>query len=144
MPPLIRYAALLLLATSACWKERAPEARHSAINGEDAGQSCVPIGCKDAQAECGQISDGCGATVSCGGCKEPSLCGGAGIANQCAPRQCTWAKLVGCDTDENLLSDALAECTKVSMQLNSHAVGRACGDHLFEGAVYQCCTPKAG
>ncbi|HEX8702579.1 MAG TPA: hypothetical protein VF815_27345 [Myxococcaceae bacterium] len=33
---------------------------------------------------CGSISDGCGNTVECGGCTGDTVCGGGGVAHQCA------------------------------------------------------------
>jgi hypothetical protein len=42
--------------------------------------------------ECGQISDGCGGTVDCGGCPEGEGCGVRGVANRCdkaeVPTEC--------------------------------------------------------
>ena len=38
---------------------------------------------------CGNIGDGCGGTLQCGDCPAGSTCGGAGVANTCAPTNCT-------------------------------------------------------
>ena len=38
---------------------------------------------------CGTIGDGCGGTLTCGDCPAGSTCGGAGVANTCAPTNCT-------------------------------------------------------
>jgi len=40
---------------------------------------CVPKTCDDVGAQCGEISDGCGTTLTCASCPLPSLCQG----NQC-------------------------------------------------------------
>ena len=50
------------------------------------GSACsAAVACADVGASCGPIDDGCGHTVECGSCPEGQLCGGAGVANVCAP-----------------------------------------------------------
>jgi hypothetical protein len=44
---------------------------------------CTPRACRQANANCGIIGDGCGGTVDCGTCTPPATCGGGGVANQC-------------------------------------------------------------
>lgn len=44
---------------------------------------CVPATCT--AGACGALSDGCGATLDCGGCPAVEAC----VANRCAPRGCT-------------------------------------------------------
>lgn len=67
------------------------------ISGQDGGV-CSRRTCASAEAECGELDDGCGGTVSCPGtCDAPDTCGGGGIANRCG---CT---PLGC-------SEAEAEC----------------------------------
>ena len=52
------------------------------------GAGCVPLTCTTATGRyCGTIGDGCGGTLPCGDCPTGSTCGGAGVANTCAPDQ---------------------------------------------------------
>ncbi len=45
---------------------------------------CEPQTCRELGAECGEIDDGCGTRVRCGGCSAPGeTCGGAGVSNRC-------------------------------------------------------------
>jgi len=54
------------------------------------GAGCTPLTCTTATGRyCGNIGDGCGGTLSCGDCPAGSTCGGAGVANTCAPTNCT-------------------------------------------------------
>src|SRR4029078_9897013 len=54
------------------------------------GAGCTPLTCKTATGQyCGTIGDGCGGTLTCGDCRAGSTCGGAGVANTCAPTNCT-------------------------------------------------------
>jgi hypothetical protein len=58
--------------------------------GGGSGSACTPRTCMQAGAQCGIVSDGCGGvTADCGTCPTGQLCGGAGVANQCAPVPCT-------------------------------------------------------
>jgi len=46
----------------------------------------MPLTCYEADAECGVVGDGCGATLDCGQCTTlGESCGGAGIPNHCDP-----------------------------------------------------------
>jgi hypothetical protein len=47
------------------------------------GGGCLPLSCAELGKDCGVISNGCGATVSCGRCRDPNTCGGGGPANVC-------------------------------------------------------------
>jgi len=54
------------------------------------GAGCTPLTCTTATGRyCGTIGDGCGGTLTCGDCPAGSTCGGAGVANTCAPTNCT-------------------------------------------------------
>ena len=54
------------------------------------GAGCVRLTCTTATGRyCGTIGDGCGGTLPCGDCPAGSTCGGAGVANTCAPTNCT-------------------------------------------------------
>jgi hypothetical protein len=63
----------------------APEDGGAVINGGGAGASCLKTTCQDRGATCGEISDGCGGTLSCGTCDGYWVCGASGLANVCAP-----------------------------------------------------------
>jgi hypothetical protein len=45
--------------------------------------TCGPKTCQSIGANCGQVSDGCGGALECGGCSAPEVCGGGGVANAC-------------------------------------------------------------
>ena len=54
------------------------------------GAGCKALTCTTATGRyCGTIGDGCGGTLTCGDCPAGSTCGGAGVANTCAPTNCT-------------------------------------------------------
>lgn len=40
--------------------------------------------CEAEGKDCGTISDGCGSVLECGTCTAPDVCGGNGVANECA------------------------------------------------------------
>ncbi len=56
---------------------------------EAAADACVPQACN---LQCGSIPDGCGRTLSCGGCTGAQTCGGGGTPNVCG-----CPGVVGCD-----------------------------------------------
>ncbi|MEZ4269072.1 MAG: DUF6067 family protein [Myxococcota bacterium] len=43
---------------------------------------CLPLSCADRGAACGSVEDGCGGTLSCGGCADGEVCG-LSTANAC-------------------------------------------------------------
>ena len=45
--------------------------------------NCTPTSCFAQGKNCGTISDGCGATLTCGVCTAPQTCGGGGVLNVC-------------------------------------------------------------
>ena len=49
----------------------------------DAGPACTPKTCASVGANCGPVSDGCGAQLNCGSCTLPQVCGGGGTPNVC-------------------------------------------------------------
>ena len=52
--------------------------------------TCTPRTCAQAGAQCGVVADGCGGvTADCGTCPSGQICGGAGVANQCATPPCS-------------------------------------------------------
>lgn len=55
--------------------------------GGELPDGCIPRSCAELGAECGQIDDGCGSAIDCGGCAEGLTCGGAG-ANRCGSDTC--------------------------------------------------------
>jgi hypothetical protein len=57
------------------------------------GACCTPTTCAAQGKNCGQISDGCGGTLTCGSCTAPQTCGGGGVTNvcDCTPTTCAAA-----------------------------------------------------
>jgi hypothetical protein len=52
--------------------------------------NCVPLTCDTKGGRlCGQLGDGCGGMLDCGNCPSGGTCGGRGVANLCAPANCT-------------------------------------------------------
>ena len=72
----------------------------------DAG--CTPLTCATVRAECGELDDGCGGTLSCGTCTAPETCGGDGSPNicGCTPREC---RPLDCGVQDNGCG-ALMDC----------------------------------
>jgi len=48
-----------------------------------AGGTCTPTTCAAQGKNCGTISNGCGAVLTCGTCSGSQTCGGGGVANVC-------------------------------------------------------------
>ncbi len=60
------------------------EAGEDAGGGIDAAEACVPMGCRELGANCGEADDGCGGKLDCGMCKgDYETCGGGGKKNVC-------------------------------------------------------------
>ena len=51
---------------------------------EPPAPECEPLTCSEAGVDCGEISDGCGGTIDCGGCPDGTTCGAGGEPNICA------------------------------------------------------------
>lgn len=57
---------------------------------EDATPSCLPINCLQANAQCGEIGDGCGNALNCGVCPVGEMCmEGNCVPPPCMPKTCT-------------------------------------------------------
>src|SRR5688500_12014170 len=50
--------------------------------------TCAPKTCAQLGRNCGPVSDGCGTTLQCGSCSQPSTCGGGGMAGVCGVDSC--------------------------------------------------------
>ncbi|HEY5938634.1 MAG TPA: hypothetical protein VIU61_28480 [Kofleriaceae bacterium] len=46
--------------------------------------ACAALTCEAVGATCGEVADGCGGMIDCGGCAAPAICGGQGVENVCA------------------------------------------------------------
>jgi hypothetical protein len=44
---------------------------------------CVKLTCKEQDANCGPVADGCGGLLDCGPCPAGQSCGGGGVPSQC-------------------------------------------------------------
>jgi hypothetical protein len=82
----IAVASVVLASAASCSQSDSPsglvnDAQH--ISTADSGP-CVPTTCASANAQCGEVSDGCGGTLSCGACPAFQACGADGISNHCA------------------------------------------------------------
>jgi len=65
--------------------DAAADATGDARTASDAGQdaNCTPRTCRELGFDCGEGSDGCGGTLSCGTCAPPSTCSGGGVYHVC-------------------------------------------------------------
>ena len=70
--------------------------------------TCRPTTCTALRKNCGQVSDGCGGTLSCGTCGTGESCGGAGVANVCGAGTCMPATCMSAGADCGTLSDGCA------------------------------------
>ncbi|QRK08194.1 hypothetical protein JQX13_51075 [Archangium violaceum] len=61
-----------------------PDAGSTPDAGSAPDAGCQPLTCEQLEANCGEPSNGCGGTLSCGTCTAPEVCGGRGRANTCA------------------------------------------------------------
>lgn len=52
-------------------------------------EGCAPTTCAALNKNCGQVADGCGGTLDCGGCDAGESCGASGQPNVCGPGTCT-------------------------------------------------------
>ncbi|MFK7987622.1 MAG: hypothetical protein AB8I08_16500, partial [Sandaracinaceae bacterium] len=102
--------------------------------GTDGGGGCVPASCSERGAQCGQVADGCGGVLECGGCVEGESCG-VGGANRCGVGTCVPR---GCEVLE-------AECGMVSdgcaalLDCGTCSAGLTCGGDNRCGSGT--CTP---
>ena len=55
----------------------------------DATIPCTPNNAVACAGKCGQLKNGCGTVVACGGCSPGETCGGGGGANLCGSGACT-------------------------------------------------------
>ncbi|MEW6433272.1 MAG: lamin tail domain-containing protein [Myxococcota bacterium] len=62
------------------------------VGGGAGGGGCTRATCEQLGKNCGEVSDGCGGVLLCGGCTAPQTCGGGGTANvcgaACVPKTC--------------------------------------------------------
>jgi hypothetical protein len=102
------------------------------------GPGCHPSSCADLGAECGQIDDGCGGMLECGGCADPETCGGGG-ANLCGTGVCepmTCADLGAECGEPSNGCDELLSCGSCS-GLDSCGDDYRCGTSVREIATSQ-------
>lgn len=65
----------------------APTATTATTPGTDP-TGCAPIDCASVGAACGDLDDGCGATLNCGTCPGDQVCGNGVAPNQCGAAAC--------------------------------------------------------
>ena len=58
----------------------------------DSPGGCIAKTCASLGANCGAVTDGCGALLACGACTAPQICGGGGTANVCGGASACKAK----------------------------------------------------
>lgn len=87
-------------------------------------EDCTPRSCSSVGAECGELANGCGQTVSCGRC--PS---GVCSKNLCVPKSCTDGRLDGKESDTDCGGPTCAPCA-ADKACNSYAdcSSRVCDD----------------
>ena len=107
--------------------------------GGDGG--CVPKDCTE-DLSCGDVPDGCGAMLQCGGCASPKTCGGGGVANTCGCAGETSAELCAQATYGCGVLTKADRCGVVrTVQCGGCGVGLAC---IATAATSDClgCAPE--
>lgn len=105
-------------------------------NGAGGGSACLtacPL------LACGDLPDGCGAVLHCGGCPLGEACGGSGQPNVCAAGSCTPTSCEAEGKNCGQLSDgcgAILEC-------GSCPNGQTCGAQTPNVCGAGTCTPKS-
>jgi hypothetical protein len=77
-------------------------------------EDCTPRSCSSAGAECGELANGCGQSISCGECSS-----GVCTKNRCVPPSCTDGRLDGKESDTDCGGPTCAPC----------AAGKACNSY---------------
>ncbi len=97
---------------------------------------CVPKTCAALGMLCGTASDGCGATLNCGGCAAPETCGGGGTPGICG---CTPTRTCAAGVDCSSVADGCG----ATLDCGGCPEGDTCGAN---GVASQCgvgtCTPE--
>ncbi|WP_041454245.1 hypothetical protein [Anaeromyxobacter sp. K] len=100
-------------------------------------ETCTPADCAAAGASCGQVSDGCGGFLQCGGCPEGQTCGGGGTANACGAPACHPATCQSLGKNCGQVDDGCGG----RLECGSCPQGQVCGG---AGTPNVCGTPAAG
>ncbi|HEY7957511.1 MAG TPA: hypothetical protein VII38_19525 [Polyangia bacterium] len=103
------------------------------------GGACVPLTCAN-PPRCGQLSDGCGHSLSCGSCAGTSVCGGGGTAGLCC------VPAIACPTgaDCGFAPDGCGGSVDCG-GLNACGAQKACGGGGTAnvcGPAHATCTPR--
>lgn len=98
---------------------------------------CEPVTCEEAGVQCGEVDDGCGGTLDCGGCEGNATCG------EVAPNMCNCAP----ESDETFCERLGKTCGRVTAEDNCGfertAVCGSCGPADECGSDNTCeCKPK--
>jgi hypothetical protein len=108
------------------------------------GTNCTPITCEQATGRyCGNVGDGCGRMLDCGGCPSGQICGGAGTANICAPDASMCTPLTCVQTGGRYCGKIGDGCGR-ALECGDCPTGQACGG---DGTTGVCgsgsgsCTP---
>ncbi len=124
------YAALLSVLLLSCGSNPADP---------ENPEGCAPATCAALNKNCGQVTDGCGGTIDCGGCGAGESCGASGQPNVCGPGTCTPRTCTDQAADCGQLSDgcsALLECGQCTAPETCGGGGpNRCGDGSS-------CTPR--
>jgi hypothetical protein len=102
----------------------------------DGGWACTPKTCAEANADCGDTSDGCGDVIPCGTCPSGQTCGAAG-PNRCGVGTCTPSTCASAGAECGLIGDG---CGK-SLDCGSCPAPKSCG---ASGQPNRCgCVPAS-
>ncbi len=107
---------------------------------------CIPItaaqACSALSATCGEVSDGCGSTVSCGSCPAGQTCGGGGTSFQCGSGgsgTCTPLTCAMLGSNCGTIGDGCGG----TLSCGTCAAGMACGAGGVAGVCGSTtCTPR--
>ncbi len=104
-------------------------------------QQCRPADCSALGRQCGEADDGCGGTVSCGGCAAPLSCGESGRCS-CQPTTCA-AKGATCGELPDGCGGVL-ECGGCSQgEVCGGTTPNQCGRYCNDGICFEPGFPRA-
>jgi hypothetical protein len=99
--------------------------------------ACVPLTACPSPYNCGDISNGCGGTLTCGSCTLPQTCGGSGTANVCGQGACVPTSCTAEGAECGMISDGCG----AQLDCGSCTAPETCGGG---GADNVCgCTPTS-
>jgi hypothetical protein len=121
LPALAVQAAAVVALAVGCGSRSYLYVAAASADAAPEATSCVPATCSVLGAKCGEVPDGCGASIQCGVCPE-EFCGGGGAPNTCGLNDCTPRTCAGMGAECGIVSDG---CSMV-LDCGACPAGLAC------------------